>query len=114
MMMKREINILGSAWTIKEINPLKDPVLKNSADGYCDTSTRTIVVSNMEDCQNDPSKIEDPDRYQKQVIRHELIHAFLFECGLSSNSWADDEEIVDWIAVQFPKLDLLFQENGVL
>ena len=37
----------------------------------------------------------------KKVIRHELVHAFLFESGLSVNSWADNEEIVDWIAIQF-------------
>ncbi|MFD1464645.1 hypothetical protein ACFQ4L_00875 [Lapidilactobacillus mulanensis] len=37
--------------------------------------------------------------------RHELIHAFLCESGLAENSdWAQNEEVVDWIARQFPKL----------
>ncbi|HJA90843.1 MAG TPA: hypothetical protein H9948_08655 [Candidatus Jeotgalibaca merdavium] len=43
-------------------------------------------------------------------IRHELIHVFLFESGLGENSqWAQNEEMVDWFARQFPKLLKAFQ-----
>lgn len=48
------------------------------------------------------------------MIRHELVHAFLFESGLSVNSWADNEEIVDWIAIQFPKLQAGFNAVNAL
>ena len=46
---------------------------------------------------------------QKHVLRHELIHAFLFESGLDQNSnlcesWAINEEMVDWMAIQMPKI----------
>ena len=49
------------------------------------------------------------------VIRHEIIHAFLFESGLAQNtndveSWAMNEEMVDWLAIQFPKLLKAFKE----
>lgn len=38
-------------------------------------------------------------------MRHELTHAMLSESGLQSESaWAMNEEIVDWIAIQGPKL----------
>ena len=48
-------------------------------------------------------------------MRHELIHAFLFESGLAENSnWARNEEMVDWIARQFPKMAKTFQEVKVL
>jgi hypothetical protein len=47
-------------------------------------------------------------------MRHELIHAFLFESGLDCCSWADKEEIVDWIAIQFPKLQNVFEQINVV
>lgn len=42
-------------------------------------------------------------------MRHEIVHAYLFESGLTEcsgavNSWAINEEMVDWIASQFPKM----------
>ena len=42
-------------------------------------------------------------------MRHEIVHAYLFESGLaecSSNitSLAQNEEMVDWIARQIPKM----------
>lgn len=33
-----------------------------------------------------------------------IIHAFLHESGLDVCSWAHNEEMVDWLAIQFPKL----------
>ena len=53
--------------------------------------------------------------YKKQVIRHEIIHAFVFESGLDTCSdWAKNEEMVDWIAIQFPKLLKAFKEADCL
>ena len=47
--------------------------------------------------------------------RHEIVHAFLFESGLAENSeWAQNEEMVDWIAKQGPKLIKAWQEAGAL
>lgn len=42
-------------------------------------------------------------------MRHEIVHAYLYESGLAENSlsvanWATNEEMVDWIARQFPKI----------
>jgi len=49
------------------------------------------------------------------VIRHELIHAFLFKSGLDACAeWARNEEMVDWLAIQFPKLMKAFQEADCL
>ena len=38
-----------------------------------------------------------------------MIHAFMFESGLDCNSnnvegWARNEEMVDWMAIQMPKI----------
>lgn len=100
------VNVLGTKYTIKESNRIEDQTLENN-DGYCDHSIKTIVIDTFKDS---PGSLGDLDSYKKQVIRHELIHAFLFESGLGTSSWAKDEEIVDWIASQFPKLLNAFAE----
>jgi hypothetical protein len=57
---------------------------------------------------------------QKQTLRHEITHAFLNESGLMDSalvadcSWAKNEEMVDWIAMQFPKLLKAMQEADAL
>lgn len=94
------VNVLGTKYTIKESNKLADSNLENN-DGYCDHSTKTIVIDTF---KTFPGSLEDMEAYKKQVIRHELIHAFLYESGLDACSWAKDEDIVDWIAIQFPKM----------
>ena len=49
------------------------------------------------------------------MLRHEIVHAFLYESGLDvSSEWARNEEIVDWIALQTPKLQKAFEEAGCL
>ena len=54
-----------------------------------------------------------------RVLRHEIIHAYLEESGLSANSnmipaWAQNEEMVDWLAIQSSKIFATFQEVGCL
>lgn len=95
-------------------NKKQYPSLTN-ADGYTDLSTREIVVDDMETSQGQIGVKADLKSYQKQVIRHEIIHAFLMESGLDSNSnsadsWATNEEMVDWFAIQSPKIFKVFNE----
>lgn len=107
------IHILGSVWTIKEQSENDNPMLKN-CDGYCDWTTREIVVE-----REMTGTLGDMERYIKKVLRHEIIHAFLFESGLAEASgsiepWAKNEEMVDWIARQGPKICEAWKEAGAL
>jgi predicted SprT family Zn-dependent metalloprotease len=73
----------------------------------------------MHEDKNDTMALQDMDTFIKKVIRHEIIHAFLIESGLNNNSmkveyWAQNEEMVDWIAYQFPKISMVFKEIGCL
>lgn len=104
------VNVLGTKYTIKESNKVADQNLEHN-DGYCDHSVKTIVIDTF---TNSPGSLEDLETYRKQVIRHELIHAFLFESGLDGCSWAKDEEVVDWIACQFPKLQNAFEQCNAI
>lgn len=112
-MIKKTVNILGTDYEIR-IDP-DDPMFKydiDPIDGYCDETTKTIVV--QEFVPDDRSK-SDLRHFQKQVIRHELIHAFLFESGLAEcSSWAKNEELVDFFAIQIPKMILAMEQAEVL
>ena len=105
----KKVSILGTEYTI-EIKKKEDDKFLERMDGYCDkTSHRIVVVTKPED-----NELDFFEEYQKKVIRHEIIHAFLFESGLHENfkhdEFGHDETMIDWIAVQFPKMIQVFQE----
>jgi len=80
-------------------------------DGYCDGYGKTIRVNNDFNT-NYPTNISDLEAYKRQVIRHEITHAFFEESGLEK--YKGDELIVEWIAKQFPKMTKVFQQAGGL
>lgn len=103
------VNILGTEYR------RSDPIL-GDCDGYIDTSVKLIVVKDME---RDAKSKKDLESYKKQVLRHEIIHAFLFESGLDGSSgareaWATNEEMVDWFAIQSPKIFVALREADCL
>ncbi len=111
--MKRSTtaNILGTEYNIVIATEKDYPMLKE-VDGYTDTSIKLIVVDACNEVTPDSKK--DLEMYRKSVIRHEIIHAFLYESGLAENSgsaqaWATNEEMVDWFAIQAPKIMRIFE-----
>lgn len=104
----KQINVLGTTYTVKNDSEINDPKLKE-CDGYCDDTLKLCVVA---DLIPDTMSKGNLDEYQKKVTRHEIIHAFLFESGLAEMS--ADETFVDWIAAQFPKLHQAFHEADAL
>jgi len=109
-----KFNILGSEWTVKFGTVEEYPNLEDM-DGYTDSSTREIIVDDMKSQQDMPGSKKNMEEYKKQVVRHEIIHAFLCESGLDTNSgacdnWAINEEMVDWFAIQSPKIFKAFNE----
>lgn len=106
------VNILGTEYTVETRKISEDPVLeKNRFSGYCAEETKLIVVADMREGNYLPDMNEEEQEiYRKKVLRHEITHAFLNESGLSDNTtkpnegWAKCEEVVDWIAIQFPKM----------
>ena len=113
---KMTVNVLGTEYTIEKRKRENDAKLQE-ADGYTDTSVKLIVIEEMQPEQG--SKL-DLEYYAKAVILHELIHAFLFESGMDSNThccdmgWARNEEMVDWFAIQSPKILEAFKAVGAL
>lgn len=105
-----KVKILGTEYEIVMDAEEKDyPILKD-ADGYADFTIKKIVVKKL---IQDGESYEDLELWQRKTLRHEIIHAFLYESGLWQNSfkdWARNEEMTDWIALQFEKILGVFIE----
>lgn len=107
------VNILGTQYKIVIIER-DDYRSTDTADGWCDPYSKELLVFNF---TQSTESVKDLEAYQRKVLRHEIIHAFLYESGVWSNSdysehWAKNEEMVDWIAIQEPKIHKAFIEAG--
>ena len=117
-----KVNILGAEYQIKKKAYKDEPAFeKRGIDGYCDSYIHLIVYCDLDTDERWDTEPEETKRAcEKQTIRHELTHAFLHESGLRESShgiehgWASDEEIVDWIANQSPKIFKVFTELELL
>ncbi len=115
-MENRKINILGTEYQIEFRKEDEDTILKD-CNGYCDVTVKLIVVLAE---PNKECDYEDFSFIQKKTLRHEIVHAFLSESGLFNNTynvdagWANNEEMVDWFAIQSPKIFKVYSELGLL
>ena len=107
------VSILGTIYTVEVKTENEEPLLKE-CDGFCDKTSKSIVVRE----KGDECELEDYDQYKRKVMRHEIIHAFLFESGIHENykhdGFGHDEFIVDWFAVQHHKITKAFVEVGCM
>lgn len=115
MKLKNKVNILGTEYII--LYDVDENQMPEGADGCFDQSIHTIKIAKFEDTSKD--SLQNLNEYKKKVVRHEIIHAFLYESGLWNNSgsvdaWGCNETITDWIAIQFEKILKAFEEVGCL
>lgn len=100
-----KIDVLGTEYFI-------DFVELNDADydGLCDCTEKRIIIRS-----DNVSGVGNMKELQKVTMRHELIHAFMFESGLGfswkhADEFGHDETAIDWFARQFEKLQKAFNE----
>lgn len=110
----KKVNILGTEYTIV-VKEEEDEILER-ADGYIDKTTKEIVLLKATDKN---CELKDKESYMKKVLRHEIMHGFLFESGLAESSgyaesWALNEEMIDWFAYQSPKIFKAFKDCDCL
>ena len=121
-MENKSVDVLGVKYTIKKVCDGQDEYMtKMNFGGYCDSDNKEIVVL---DLMSVPEwKTEGAKRIElreKETLRHELIHAFLEESGLQwsafayEKSWAKNEEMVDWFAIQGEKIYKAWKEAEAL
>lgn len=109
--MTSKVNVLGIEYEIfYDVLEESDTRLKQN-DAYCDFTTKQIKIAEM---APDDNTYNDLAVYKRRTLRHEIVHAFLFESGLDHNSeWARSETMVDWIAIQVPKMAELFAQLNI-
>ena len=117
-----KVNILGTEYKI-EIHKVSenDYLREHRLAGHCAEEGKLIVVADMSEKEYFPNMDEqEQEIYRKKTLRHEIMHAFLNESGLSDSlsvpdcGWAKHEEMIDWFAIQSPKIFQAFKEVGCL
>ena len=105
------INVLGTEYKIKENCNIDTYSALKDNEAYTDHTTKEIIISEY---SKDDNSVSDLQNHINKVKRHEIIHAFLYESGLDCNTdWATNEEIVDWFAIQYPKISKIFKKLNI-
>lgn len=99
-----KINVLGTEYDVEVLKERDEYMKDNTLQGYCDKTSKRIVI-----CPYD-NDFDDKEKLKENILRHELIHAFLFESGIDYGMLFHNEECVDFFAMQFPKLVKMFEE----
>lgn len=115
---RRGIDVLGSIYTIELIDLKDDEQLKEVA-GYCSFNGHKMIIRQDQDY----FKGKTEEWITNDIcctIRHEIIHAFIYESGLDqctfsyAGAWARNEEMIDWLAIQSPKIFKIFAEMDLI
>ena len=112
-----KVNILGTNYEIIFKSDSEEIRLKENW-GFTDYHTKEIYIHDDIEKETDNSCKNLID-FKNKVLRHEILHAFLYESGLRENSfksysWAENEEMVDWFAIQFPKILKVYKELNII
>ncbi len=112
-----KVNILGTNYEIIFKSTDEETRLKENW-GFTDFHTKEIYITDdiEKEAENSCKNLID---FKNKVMRHEILHAFLYESGLRENSnstvaWAENEEMIDWFAIQIPKIVKVYEELNIL
>ena len=100
----KSIVILGTKYKISQTNERDDCDLEDNL-GYHNSADKVIAI----DIEKHRTR-----KGKNCTFRHEVIHAYLHESGLAHNCRWHNEEMVDWLALQFPKIIKTFKELKIL
>ena len=96
---KVNVNILGENYTINLNTPRE---VLTDCDGTCSRYDKLISMVDIDEIfDGGGTEVGRRKRYA-EGLRHEIIHAFFEESGL--DEYSENEELVQWLAIQFPKL----------
>ena len=112
---KREfvVNVLGVPYKVHLGTTEDYPILKKcESSGLCDYSVKKIWVTDtrLEPLEDDC--MSDQNYPTNLVLRHELVHAYLNESSMEE--YAENERLVNVIAMALPKLYNLCKSAGAI
>ena len=108
----KKIKVLGTEYTVRFVDEPDATMREIDACGYTDYTTKEIVVENKK--HTAAWQCENQEMLTRQTIRHELLHAFLYEAGIPLNMLFHSEEMVEWVAAQFPKILDEYEKAGAV
>lgn len=117
-----KVNILGTEYEIEVKKYDEEECFERSSIcGFCDGYAKKIVICDMHTYKGWENELEETVvGCQRSTLRHEIVHAFFNESGLQDCTfrcdygWAKNEEMVDWLAIQIPKIHKAFEQVGCL
>lgn len=121
-MIKDRVRVLGTLYKIEIKRYDEDPDFKDkSLVGWNDDVLKTITLLDMSTCKGwERETKRRVQMFMRETLRHEIVHAFMSESGLQDSAlqyvgpWCKNEEMVDWWAVQGPKVYAAWREAGAL
>ncbi len=99
-----KVNILGTEYSVA----IDDTLEKTNADGMCKVYDKEISIRSVDSMLCDEDSAGTKKMRFNEVLRHEIVHAFFNEAGLQE--YSNNEQLVDWMAIQLPKICKVFQE----
>lgn len=113
--MKKSVKVLGTKYKIKFASVESDSFLENHW-AFCDFYSKSIVI--RDDYKDLVTPGNEKDCFN-ETLRHELVHAFLHESGMTgeqreSRPLVFDEVAVAWVATQFPRMLKVFKKLGCI
>lgn len=120
--MKDLVHVLGAEYKIVTKKYNEDSRFeKLNCNGYCISNTKTIVIGDLNTFKEYENDTEEEKAIEtRDILKHEIVHAFFSESGLKASSngvpygWAENEEMVDWIALQGEKIYQAWKEVEVV
>lgn len=114
------VNILGTEYHVEIVEKFDDDE-NDTTGGFTDPDLHVIKLRDLAKLDERSGESEEKvAAREKEIFRHEIVHAYLNESGLKVNagvtgeSWARNEEMVDWIAIQGPKIMETWKKAGCL
>lgn len=100
------INILGVPYKVRIVGRDNSKIKTLEADGLAELYSKEILL--CQDEKDDENAFDNIGEYYHKVLRHEAFHALFAEMGI--RKWFDDEELVDMLAMQYPKIKKIMDE----
>lgn len=87
----KTVSILGEEY---KVHLVEEDVYSNGKQvcGYCDYENKEIYVDRK-------------NNVRSETLKHEIIHAVLFESGMEFNYGFHNEEVVNYFALQLDKIN---------
>lgn len=101
-----KVNILGTEYEIFF------DLESEYADGEAKFYKKEIHVRPIDKMLDKDSDYDEKVQRAFEVLRHEIFHCALFEMG--ADEWSRDENLINLLAINSPKIFKVFQELDIL